>query len=89
MVDVNPQKIDELLKKNVEAVYPSPDLLKKKLLSGKKIRLYCGYDPSSPFLHIGHLASFKKLAEFQALGHEAIMLIGDFTGMIGDPTGKK
>jgi tyrosyl-tRNA synthetase len=89
MVDVNPQKIDRVLKKNVEAVYPSPDLLKKKLLSGKKIRLYCGYDPSSPFLHIGHLASFKKLAEFQALGHEVIILIGDFTGMIGDPTGKK
>jgi len=58
------------------------------MLSGKKIKLYCGYDPSAPTLHIGHMVTLRKLAQFQELGHEVIMLIGDFTGMIGDPTDK-
>jgi len=73
----------------VEAIYPDFESLKKRMMAGKKIRLYCGFDPSSPFLHLGNMAIFKKMAEFQALGHEVIMLIGDFTGMIGDPTDKK
>jgi len=81
-------KIEEVLKKGVAKIYPSLSALKKEMLSGKRLRLYCGYDPSSPFLHLGHLITLKKLAQFQSLGHEVIMLIGDFTGMIGDPTGK-
>jgi tyrosyl-tRNA synthetase len=82
------QKIEEVLARGVENIYPSKDLLKEKLASGQKIKLYCGYDPSGPSLHLGHMISLKKLAGFQKLGHEAIMLIGDFTGMIGDPTDK-
>lgn len=81
--------IDELLNRGVEKIYPNRELLEKKLLSGKKIRLYCGYDPSAAALHIGNAISINKLAQFQKLGHEVIFLLGDFTGMIGDPTDKK
>lgn len=81
-------KIKEVLEKGVEKVYPSKQALEKVLKSGKKIRLYCGYDPTASSLHIGHAITLRKLAQFQKLGHEVIMLIGDFTGMIGDPTDK-
>ncbi|MEI7620702.1 MAG: tyrosine--tRNA ligase, partial [Candidatus Falkowbacteria bacterium] len=81
--------VDELLSRGVEKIYPSRELLEKKLLSGEKIRLYCGYDPSATALHIGNAISINKLAQFQKLGHEVIFLLGDFTGMIGDPTDKK
>lgn len=81
--------ISEILMRGVENVYPSREELEKKLLSGDRIRLYCGYDPTAPALHIGNAISMNKLAQFQALGHEIIFLIGDFTGLIGDPTDKK
>ena len=87
-INTSPQKIKEVLTRGIEKVYPSKEALEKVLKSGKKIRLYCGYDPSSPKLHIGSSITLRKLAQFQKLGHEVIMLIGDFTGMIGDPTGK-
>ena len=80
--------IDELLSRGVEKIYPSASLLKKKLMTGEPIKLYCGYDPSAPSLHIGHAISFNKLSQFQKLGHKVVFLIGDFTGMIGDPTDK-
>lgn len=88
MINKDPKKIEELLARGVEKIYPDKNSLAKKLLSGDKIRLYCGYDPSGPSLHLGHMVSLKKLSQFQRLGHEVIMLIGDFTGMIGDPTDK-
>jgi tyrosyl-tRNA synthetase len=81
-------KIDELLERGVEAVYPDKETLKKKLLSGKRISLYCGFDPSATSLHIGNAILINKLSQFQELGHDVIFLIGDFTGMIGDPTDK-
>jgi len=84
----NPLKIEEVLSRGVEKIYPSFKDLEKIMLSGKRLRLYCGYDPTAPTLHIGHMVTLKKLAQFQTLGHEVIMLIGDFTGMIGDPTEK-
>ncbi len=79
-------KVKEVLTRGVERIYPSPQALEKKLRSGQKIRLYCGYDPSASTLHIGHAITLRKLAQFQALGHQVIFLLGDFTGMIGDPT---
>lgn len=86
---VNKKQIDELLTRGVEKIYPSRGALEKKLLSGERLKLYCGYDPSSPSLQIGNAVALNKLAQFQALGHEVIFLVGDFTCMIGDPTDKK
>jgi len=57
--------------------------------SGRPLRIYCGYDPSSPDLHLGHTISMRKLRQFQDLGHQAIFLIGSFTGIIGDPSDKE
>lgn len=81
-------KIEEILTRGVERVYPSKKALAELLKSGKKIRLYQGFDPSMPSLHLGNLVGLMKLRQFQKLGHEVIFLVGDFTGMIGDPTDK-
>ncbi|NBX48885.1 tyrosine--tRNA ligase [bacterium] len=80
--------IEKALTHNVERIYPTADALREVLKSGKRLRLYVGVDPTSPHLHIGHAMQFKKLREFQDLGHEVILLIGSFTAMIGDPTDK-
>ncbi|MGH8601978.1 MAG: tyrosine--tRNA ligase, partial [Gammaproteobacteria bacterium] len=63
------------------------DLL-RKLARGRPLRVKAGFDPTAPDLHLGHTVLINKMRQFQRLGHEAIFLIGDFTGMIGDPTGK-
>lgn len=88
-VIVDREKIKRLLTRGVEKIYPSYEILEKKLLSGERIKLYCGYDPSAPSLHIGNAIILNKVAQFQELGHEVIFLVGDFTGMIGDPTDKR
>src|SRR5688572_31961939 len=62
--------------------------LAKKLASGRKLRVKLGLDPTAPDLHLGHTVVINKLRDFQQLGHQVQFLIGDFTGMIGDPTGK-
>jgi tyrosyl-tRNA synthetase len=62
--------------------------LVKKLARGKPLRVKAGFDPTAPDLHLGHTVLINKLRQFQDLGHHAVFLIGDFTGMIGDPTGK-
>ncbi|MDD2769322.1 MAG: tyrosine--tRNA ligase [Methylococcus sp.] len=62
--------------------------LRKRIESGKPLRIKAGFDPTAPDLHLGHTVLLNKLKQFQELGHETIFLIGDFTGMIGDPTGK-
>ncbi len=82
------KQIDEVLERGVEQVFPDKESLRKKLLSGDRIKLYCGYDPTAPALHIGNAATINKLSQFQQLGHEVIFLVGDFTCMIGDPTDK-
>ena len=62
--------------------------LEKKLARGKPLRIKAGFDPTAPDLHLGHTVLINKMRQFQQLGHTAIFLIGDFTGMIGDPSGK-
>jgi len=84
--DVN--KIEEVLTRGVENIFPTKEALKQRLLSGKKLKIYIGIDPTGPDLHLGHGITLRKLRQFQDLGHKIILLIGDFTGMIGDPTGK-
>ncbi|HSX18915.1 MAG TPA: tyrosine--tRNA ligase, partial [Candidatus Saccharimonadales bacterium] len=81
-------KVEELLTRGVSEILPTNDELKKLLKSGKKLRVYMGFDPTSPQLHIGHLVGLRKLKQWQELGHEVIFLIGDFTARIGDPSGK-
>ncbi len=80
--------IDELLTRGVDTIYPSRQKLEKVLRSGKKLRLYQGFDPTGTQLHIGHAIALMKLRQFQELGHEVIFLIGDGTGQAGDPSGK-
>ena len=82
------KKIEEILGRGVENIYPSKEELKKVLLSGRVLSIYNGIDPTGPTLHIGHGSTLLKLKEFQDLGHKIILLIGDFTGRIGDPTDK-
>jgi len=65
-----------------------PDELVAKLKLGRPLRIKAGFDPTAPDLHIGHTVLLNKMRQFQDLGHQVIFLIGDFTGMIGDPTGK-
>jgi len=64
------------------------DQLREKLKKGRPLRVKAGFDPTAPDLHLGHTVLINKLRQFQELGHEILFLIGDFTGMIGDPTGK-
>ncbi|MCK5878859.1 MAG: tyrosine--tRNA ligase [Holophagae bacterium] len=81
------EQLDYLTKGTVDCIQRAD--LKKKLESGKTLRAKVGFDPSAPDLHLGHTVVIRKMKHFQDLGHEVVFLIGDFTGMIGDPTGKK
>ncbi len=78
------------LKKGVAEIIPEETLkasLEKSLKTGKPLRVYLGVDPTAPDLHLGHTVVLRKLKHFQDLGHTAVFLIGDFSAMIGDPTG--
>ena len=75
------------LKRGTAEILTEPDL-RKKLLAGERLRVKAGFDPTAPDLHLGHTVLLNKLRQFQLQGHHVIFLIGDFTGMIGDPTGK-
>src|SRR4051812_41140785 len=63
--------------------------LKSKLARGKRLTVKVGFDPTAPDIHLGHTVVIRKMKHFQQMGHRVIFVIGDFTGMIGDPTGKK
>ncbi|MDD5050595.1 MAG: tyrosine--tRNA ligase [Candidatus Pacebacteria bacterium] len=80
--------IDELLTRSIASILPSRELFKKALLAEKKLRIYIGADATGPDLHIGHATNFIFLEKLRKLGHEIIVLFGDFTAMIGDPTDK-
>jgi len=77
--------IEKFLNRGVEALYPSKEALRKKLMSGERLRVYQGFDPTGPYLHVGHAMGIRALRLLQKLGHEVIFLIGDFTAKIGDP----
>ena len=83
----NNTTIDELLSRGVENIYPSAQEF-ERVLKTKKISIYHGIDPTADTLHLGHMVQFLKLKRFQELGHKVIILIGDFTAQIGDPTDK-
>jgi tyrosyl-tRNA synthetase len=77
----------QLIQRGVEEILVESELI-EKLKKNKPLRIKAGFDPTAPDLHLGHTVLINKLKQFQDLGHEVIFLIGDFTGMIGDPTGK-
>ena len=76
----------EILKRGVEEIIPEKGL-EKKLTKNKPLIIKAGFDPTAPDLHLGHTVLINKLKQFQDLGHKVVFLIGDFTGMIGDPSG--
>lgn len=81
----------DLIKRGAFEIIPEEDLVKKlenSAKEGKPLKIKLGCDPSRPDLHLGHSVVLRKLAQFQTLGHQAILIIGDFTGMIGDPSGR-
>lgn len=75
------------IKRGVDEILPEDGLV-RKLKEGRPLRIKAGFDPTAPDLHLGHTVLINKLRQFQDLGHEVLFLIGDFTGLIGDPTGK-
>lgn len=87
-VTVDEAKVDELLTRGVAEVVPSRDSLKKLLLSGKRLRVKLGIDPTSPNVHLGRSVPLLKLKEFQDLGHQVVFIAGDFTAVIGDTSDK-
>lgn len=87
MVKINQQKIKNLLNRNVEQVIESANL-KKRLLKGEKLRIKHGIDPTGPKIHLGHAIILWKLKEFQDLGHTIVLILGDYTAQIGDPSDK-
>ena len=81
----------EVIKRGAEEIIPEHELVKKlekSRLSGKPLKIKLGMDPTAPDIHLGHTVILNKLRTFQDLGHEVILLIGDFTAMVGDPSGK-
>jgi len=76
-----------LIKRGADEILLESELV-KKLEEGRPLRIKAGFDPTAPDLHLGHTVLINKLRQFQELGHEVMFLIGDFTGMIGDPSGK-
>jgi len=77
----------EIIRRGAEEILVESELV-EKLKKGRPLRIKAGFDPTAPDLHLGHTVLLNKMRQFQELGHEALFLIGDFTGMIGDPTGK-
>ena len=86
-INTDSQKINELLTRGVEQIIEK-ESLRKKLKSGRQLRIKFGIDPTAPDIHLGNAVILWKLRDFQDLGHKIILIIGDFTAQIGDPTGK-
>ena len=84
---INIQTQLEVIKRGAVEILPEEELI-AKLKKGRPLRVKTGFDPTAPDLHLGHTVLIQKMKQFQDLDHEVIFLIGDFTGMIGDPSGK-
>src|SRR3989344_7922449 len=86
---MNPSEdFEELLTRSISYIVPSKEELKEYLSGGKKLRIYLGADATGPSLHIGHATNLIFLEKLRRMGHEVILLFGDFTARIGDPTDK-
>ncbi len=82
------EKIAEILSRSIDTVYPTKKALEEVLLSGKRLSIYVGIDPTADYVHIGHSTNYLILERLHNLGHKIIVLVGDFTAMIGDPSDK-
>jgi tyrosyl-tRNA synthetase len=82
------KKIEQALNRSVKTVYPNKRELVEKLSSGEKLRIYAGIDPTADRVHLGHVINYLILKRFRKLGHKVIVLVGDFTARIGDPSDK-
>lgn len=87
-VSADKEKINELLTRSVDTIYPNREALRELLLSGKQITVYVGIDPTADYVHLGHSTNYLLLERLHQLGHKIIVLVGDFTAMIGDPSDK-
>ncbi|MHB1678653.1 MAG: tyrosine--tRNA ligase [Sulfuriferula sp.] len=87
MSDCTVNEVMQIVKRGCDELIVEKELV-EKLATGKKLRIKAGFDPTAPDLHLGHTVLLNKMRQLQDLGHHALFLIGDFTGMIGDPTGK-
>ena len=88
---LKPEKQLEIIKRGAVEVIIESELLKKlekSYAETRPLRIKAGFDPTAPDIHLGHTVLLEKMRQFQELGHNVIFLIGDFTGMIGDPSGK-
>lgn len=87
-ISTDAQKIKEVLTRSIDTVYPDKKSLEDLLLSGKQLRIYMGIDPTATYAHLGHATNYIILRRLHDLGHKIVVLIGDFTAMIGDPSDK-
>jgi tyrosyl-tRNA synthetase len=88
-INTDPKQIDEILNRGtIVEILPTKKEFREKLLSGKKLKFYIGFDATAPTLHLSHAKNFMLMEKFRRLGHEVIILFGDFTARIGDPTGE-
>jgi len=86
-INTDEETIDKILDRGtIVEIYPTKEAFKEKLMSGEKLRFYIGFDATAPTLHLSHAKNFILLEDFRKLGHEVIVLFGDFTARIGDPT---
>lgn len=88
-VNTGSKEVEQILARGVTMIYPDRKSLEKALRAGKRLRIYNGIDPSNPNIHLGNALSLWKMRHFQELGHKTVLLIGDFTGRIGDPSDKR
>src|SRR6187455_2933964 len=84
---MTPEQQIEYLRKGSEEIIKEDELL-DRIKKGKQLLVKAGFDPTAPDLHLGHAVLIRKMKHFQDLGHKVVFLIGDFTAMIGDPTGR-
>ena len=87
MLNINETNLNHILENGVTEIIIEKEL-RERLKSGKPLRLKMGFDPSAPDIHLGHTVGLKKLKEFQDIGHQVVLIVGDWTARIGDPSGK-
>ncbi len=87
-ISTNKEKLQEVLTRSIDTIYPSKSAFESLLNSGKQLRVYMGIDPTATYAHLGHATNYIILKRLHELGHKIIVLIGDFTAMIGDPSDK-